>query len=387
MRVIGRVCWLLLVIGGQPDSALPGSAGAPVPVDPTPALELIPIVTAGLESPLYLTHAADDSARLFVVEQPGRIRIIQNGRLLDVPFLDLASRVRSGGERGLLGLTFHPEYRRNRRYVVSYTREPDGATVVAEYRTSENPNRSETTEKVLMTVPQPYANHNGGMVEFGPDGFLYIARGDGGSGGDPGNRGQNREELLGKILRIDVDRGTPYAIPSDNPFVAGGGRPEIFAYGLRNPWRFSFDRETGELWAADVGQDDWEEIDLIRRGANYGWRIMEGAHCFQPRTGCQTAGLVSPVAEYRNQRPRCAITGGYVYRGPGIPTLRGAYVFGDYCSGEIMTLSARRAGVPQVLLSTGLKISSFGQDQAGELYVVGHGGTVHRIANAAGYGQ
>ncbi len=386
MRVIGRVFWLLLAIGGQPDLALPVSAGAPLPVDAAPALELIPIVTAGLESPLYLTHAGDDSGRLFVVEQPGRIRIIQKGRLLDAPFLDLTSRVRSGGERGLLGVAFHPEYRRNRRYLVSYTRGPDGATVVAEYHASENPNQSETTEKVLMTVPQPYANHNGGMVEFGPDGFLYIARGDGGSGGDPGNRGQNREELLGKILRIDVDRGTPYAIPADNPFAAGGGRPEIFAYGLRNPWRFSFDRETGELWAADVGQDDWEEIDLIRRGANYGWRIMEGAHCFQPRTGCQTAGLVPPVAEYRNQRPRCAITGGYVYRGAGIPTLRGAYVFGDYCSGEIMTLSGRRTGVPQVLLSTVLKISSFGQDQAGELYVVGHGGTVHRLVKAKGSG-
>jgi len=384
MSRIVRVLGLLLAIAGHPGLAQPGSGGAGLPAASAPAIQLLPIVTGGLENPLYLTHAGDDSGRLFVVEQPGRIRIILNGRLLDGPFLDLTGRVRSGGERGLLGLAFHPGYRQNRRYFVCYTRQPDGATVVAEYRASEDSNRSETTEKTLMTVPQPYANHNGGMVEFGPDGFLYIARGDGGAGGDPGNRAQNRQELLGKILRIDVDHGTPYAIPADNPFLAGGGRPELFAYGLRNPWRFSFDRETGELWAADVGQDDWEEIDLIRRGANYGWRIMEGAHCFQPRTGCQTAGLVPPVAEYRNQRPRCAITGGYVYRGAAIPALRGAYLFGDYCSGEIMTLSDGRAGTPRVLLSTGLKISSFGQDQAGELYVVGHGGTVHRIVKAEG---
>ncbi len=386
INVIGGALVLLMTSGWQPGLAFLESAGALLPAGTAPALELIPTVTAGLKNPLYLTHAGDDSGRLFVVEQVGRVRIIQKGRLLDAPFLDLTNRVRSGGERGLLGLAFHPRYRQNRRYVVSYTREPDGATVVAEYRASEDSNRSETTEKVLLTVPQPYANHNGGMVEFGPDGFLYIARGDGGSGGDPGNRAQNREELLGKILRIDVDHGTPYAIPSGNPFAAGGGRPEIFAYGLRNPWRFSFDRETGELWAADVGQDDWEEIDLIRRGENYGWRIMEGAHCFHPKTGCQTTGLILPVAEYRNQGPRCSITGGYVYRGAGIPTLRGAYLFGDYCSGEVMTLSNGRAGAPLVLLSTGLKISSFGQDQAGELYVVGHEGTVHRLVKATGAG-
>ncbi|MGH2397848.1 MAG: PQQ-dependent sugar dehydrogenase [Nitrospiraceae bacterium] len=375
VMAVGSLClgWLAFwwVAGIESLSAKGSSA-----VQQGPAIELAPIVTAGLRNPLYLTHAGDGSGRLFVVEQPGRIRIIQNDRLLETPFLEISTRVRAGGEQGLLGLAFHPAYRQNGRYVVNYNRWSDGATVLAEYQLSENPNQSRTEEKVLMVVPQPYANHNGGMVEFGQDGFLYIARGDGGSAGDPGNRSQNRQELLGKILRIDVDRGDPYAIPPDNPFASGGGRPEIFAYGLRNPWRFSFDRKTGELWAADVGQEDWEEIDLVRRGGNYGWRIMEGDHCFLPRTGCKTGGLVAPVAEYANRPPRCSITGGYVYRGSAIPDLQGIYVFGDYCSGEIFGLIE---GTVRPLLSTGLKISSFGQDQAGELYVVGHEGTVHRM--------
>jgi glucose/arabinose dehydrogenase len=352
---------------------------------------------------VYVTHAGDGSGRLFVLEQPGSIRIVQNGSLLDQPFLDVSARVLSGGERGLLGLAFHPDYRRNGRFVVNYTRQPDGATVVSEFRVSSDPNRAGANEKVLMVVPQPFANHNGGMVDFGPDGFLYVGLGDGGSAGDPGNRGQNVQELLGKILRIDVDRGEPYAIPPDNPFVSEGGRsasaptsaeasvgrrsfseggkasadrPEIFAYGLRNPWRFSFDRETGELWVADVGQDEWEEIDVVRRGSNYGWRIMEGNHCFAPRPVCPTTGLIPPVAEYGHQQGRCTIIGGYVYRGRGIPDLRGTYVYGDYCSGEIFGLIN---GEQRVLLATGLSITSFGTDENGELYVVGHGGTVHRI--------
>lgn len=353
-----------------------------------PALELSPVVTAGLQSPLYVTYAKDQTGRLFVVEQPGRIRIVENGRLLETPFLDISGRVLAGGERGLLGLAFHPAYRRNGRYVVNYTRRPDGATVLAEYRVSNNPNVSRTEEKTLLVVAQPYANHNGGMVEFGPDGFLYVARGDGGSGGDPDNRGQNREDLLGKILRLDVDRGEPYAIPPDNPFATGGGRPEIYAYGLRNPWRFSFDRETGALWAADVGQDEWEEIDVVRLGGNYGWRIMEGNHCFRPRAGCDRTGLEPPVAEYGHDGSRCSIIGGSVYRGGRIPALRGVYVYGDFCSGEIFGLVDATPGQPgvsgaqRVLLASGLRLSSFGADENGELYVVGHGGTVHRLAEA-----
>lgn len=352
--------------------------------DPRALFELAPIVTEGLAQPLFLTHAGDGTGRLFVVEQPGRIRIVRDGKLRGAPFLDIVKLVRSGGERGLLGLAFHPRYQTNGRYVVNYTRVPDGATVVAEYRVSEDPDRSRLEEKILLVIPQPYANHNGGMVAFGPDGFLYIGMGDGGSGGDPENRSQNPNELLGKMVRIDVDRPQgplPYAVPSDNPFAQGGGRPEIFAWGLRNPWRFSFDRQTGDLWAADVGQNDWEEIDLIRLGGNYGWRIMEGAHCFQPRTGCPTGGLIPPVAEYPTRHPRCSITGGYVYRGAALPALRGMYLFGDYCSGEIMGLFD---GAPQVLRSTGLSISSFGEDEAGELYVVGHEGTVHRLAATTG---
>jgi glucose/arabinose dehydrogenase len=340
----------------------------------TGALEL---VASGLDTPLYVTHAGDD--RLFVLEQPGRIRIVQGGRLLEAPFLDITRRVLAGGERGLLGLAFHPEYGKNGRFFVDYTREPDGATVVAEYRVSADPNAATTDERVLLVVAQPYANHNGGMVEFGPDRLLYIALGDGGAGGDPGDRAQNRDELLGKILRIDVDRGSPYGIPPDNPFARGGGRPEVFATGLRNPWRFSFDRTTGELWAGDVGQSSWEEVDVVRRGGNYGWRIMEGTHCYQPRTGCATDGLERPVLEYRNGGGRCSVIGGYVYRGRRIPSLTGHYVFGDYCSGEVFAF----AGASRVLLSSHLWIASFGEDRDGELYVVGHKGTVHRLIERA----
>ncbi|MEW6613754.1 MAG: PQQ-dependent sugar dehydrogenase, partial [Pseudomonadota bacterium] len=301
-------------------------------------------------------------------------------RLLPTPFLDITKQVRAGGEQGLLGLAFHPKYRQNGRYFINYTRAPDGATVVAEYRVSDEANVSATEERRLLVVPQPYPNHNGGMIEFGPDGFLYIALGDGGAGGDPGNRAQNRRELLGKLLRIDVDRGKPYGIPADNPFARGGGRAEIFAYGLRNPWRFSFDRKTGQLWAADVGQDAWEEIDVIKRGGNYGWRIMEGKHCFPPRRGCSQAGLQLPVAEYGHEKGRCSITGGYVYRGSRVPALTGIYLYADYCSGEIFGL---RDGRQRVLLPTKLRITSFGQDEQGEVYVVGHEGTVHRLSGGA----
>ncbi len=332
-----------------------------------------------------MTHANDGSGRLFVVEQPGRIRVMKNGTLRAQPFLDITDRVDFGGERGLLGLAFHPAYRQNGRYVVNYSRASDGSTVVAEYRVSDDPDVSRRGEKILLLVAQPYGNHNGGMVAFGADGLLYIGMGDGGAAGDPRNRGQDGKDLLGKMLRIDVDRGGPYAIPPDNPFAAGGGRPEIFAGGFRNPWRFSFDRETGLLWAADVGQNAWEEVDIVRRGGNYGWKVMEGAHCFSPRRGCKKEGLVRPVAEYANRGPRCSVTGGYVYRGSRIPALRGTYLFGDYCSGEVFGLrdhdSLAKGGLtdPDVLLRTGLNISSFGEDEAGELYVVGHGGTIHRI--------
>lgn len=350
---------------------------------PRPTAEritLAPVVTQGLVQPVFIGHAGDHSHRLFILEQPGRIRILQNGALQPPAFLDISDRVNSGGEMGLLGLAFHPRFAKTGRFFVNYTRKPDGATVVAEFRVSPNPDRALHHEKPLVMVPQPYSNHNGGMLAFGPDGYLYIATGDGGAGGDPGNRGQSPDTLLGKILRIDVDRGDPYGIPPDNPFAGQESGREIFALGFRNPWRFSFDRQTGRLWAADVGQNRWEEIDVVEAGNNYGWRVMEGAHCFQPSRGCAMAGLTLPVAEYRNQSPHCAVTGGYVYRGKRLEFLRGTYVFGDYCSGRIMGLID---GQPHVLLASGLRISSFGEDEAGELYVVDHGGGIYRITPAS----
>jgi len=219
------------------------------------------------------------------------------------------------------------------------------------------------------------------MLAFGPDRFLYIGMGDGGAGGDPKNYAQNQHELLGKFLRIDVDQQRPYSIPPDNPLTKGQGQPEIFAWGLRNPWRFSFDRETGELWAGDVGQNEWEEIDVIQKGKNYGWRVVEGTHCFNPDTHCRKGrNFVDPVTEYAHEQGRCSVTGGYVYRGTKIPALLGTYVFGDFCSGEIW---GYREGETQLLRSTDLRISSFGEDWEGELYVVDHGGEIFRIVPRA----
>ncbi len=346
---------------------------------PQPAdarIALTPVLTQGLVQPVFIGHADDHSQRLFILEQPGRIRILRDGTLNASAFLDISDRVDFGGEMGLLGLAFHPGFAKTGRVFVNYTRKPDGATVVAEFQVSQNPDRALHNETILLTVPQPYTNHNGGMLAFGPDGYLYIATGDGGAGGDPENRGQNPNTLLGKMLRIDVDRGDPYGIPPDNPFAKQQSGREIFAIGFRNPWRFSFDRQTGRLWAADVGQDQWEEINVVEAGNNYGWRIMEGNHCFLPPRGCSTTGLTRPVAEYRNQSPSCAVTGGYVYRGKRVDFLQGTYVFGDYCSGRIMGLID---GQPLVLLASGLRISSFGEDEAGELYVVDHGGGIYKI--------
>jgi glucose/arabinose dehydrogenase len=379
-----------LLIPGPPQGAAGGEVSGGSAAHPV--LQLIPVTSGELEEPLYLTHAGDGTGFLFVVEQTGRIRVLRtNDRsplLRTRPFLDLTDRVLSGGERGLLGLAFHPQYRTNGRLFVNYTRKPDGATVIAEFaRSSRDPLVALQDETILMVVAQPYANHNGGMVSFGQDGYLYIGLGDGGSGGDPQNRAQNRQERLGKILRIDVDRSKPFAIPADNPFAKHGGRPEIFALGLRNPWRFSFDRQTGDLWAGDVGQYRWEEIDIITGGGNYGWRLMEGAHCFHPSDGCEAEGLILPVAEYSHESGRCSVIGGYVYRGSAMPDYRGTYFYGDYCSGEVFDLvradPTRAAPVssgPHVALKTGFRISSFGEDEQGELYLVDHGGGIYRLA-------
>ncbi|HEY7544923.1 MAG TPA: PQQ-dependent sugar dehydrogenase [Blastocatellia bacterium] len=342
-------------------------------------IELEPLL-AGLSSPVFITHAGDGSNRLFIVEQTGRVLVLQPGSTTPTEFLNIASKISSGGERGLLGLAFHPQFETNRRFFVDYTRSGDGATVIAEYRASQsNPNVASTTETPILTIPQPFANHNGGMLAFGPDGFLYIGMGDGGSANDPGNRAQNVNELLGKILRIDIDHPNgqiPYSSPSNNPFVGRAGRDEIFALGLRNPWRFSFDRSTGELFAGDVGQNVIEEIDIITRGGNYGWRVFEGTRCANDQFLCTSLAQIAPITEYSHTGGRCSITGGYVYRGLRSTEMLGAYFFGDFCTGEIFMLMN---GTQTRLLDTNLSISSFGEDEAGEIYVVGIGGTVHHI--------
>ncbi|HLL75630.1 MAG TPA: PQQ-dependent sugar dehydrogenase [Pyrinomonadaceae bacterium] len=351
----------------------------------TPAPTLEPVLS-GLSSPVFLTSARDGTNRLFVVEQPGRILVLQPGATTPTVFLDITSKVLSGGEQGLLGLAFHPQFALNRRLFVNYTRQPDGATVIAEYQVITNPNAAEQGERVILVIPQPFANHNGGMIAFGPDGFLYVGMGDGGSANDPGNRAQNVEELLGKMLRIDVNRATnsaAYVSPPDNPFFGpAAGRDEIYATGLRNPFRFSFDRQTGQLYLGDVGQGAREEIDIITRGGNYGWRVFEGTLCTNlDPAACNAANFQAPVAEYGHTGGRCSVTGGYVYRGTRATLPAGAYVFADYCTGEIFLLQ----GTSMSLLSdTALRISSFGEDEAGEIYVVGHtGGTVHRLTNAS----
>jgi glucose/arabinose dehydrogenase len=362
------------------------AVGAPGPARAQAAPPRLELVMGGLASPNYLTHARDGSGRLFVVEQGGRIKVLAPSAATPSVFLDISGRVLAGGEQGLLGLAFHPQYAANGRLFVNYTRQPDGATVIAEYRVSPaDPSVALQAETVLLTVTQPFANHNGGMIEFGPDGFLYIALGDGGSGNDPDDRAQDLDDLLGKILRIDVDRGIgglPYAIPPDNPFAgAVPGRDEIWASGLRNPFRFAFDRLTGALIAADVGQNEREEVDVIVRGGNYGWRVFEGTRC----TGngpapCDPAAFTPPIVEYDHSLGRCAITGGYVYRGAQQALPAGTYVFADFCTGEILTPAG---GAVAVLLDTDLGVSSFGEDEAGEIYVVALGGTVHRLAPPA----
>jgi glucose/arabinose dehydrogenase len=353
----------------------------------TAALTLTPVLS-NLSSPIFLTNAHDGSNRLFVVEQPGRVLVLQPGASAPTVFLDLTAKVLSGGERGLLGLAFHPQFNTNRRFFVNYTRKPDGATVIAEYRASAtNPNLSDAGETTLLVIPQPFENHNGGMIEFGPDGFLYIGMGDGGSANDPGNRAQNADELLGKILRLDVDHpngSSPYSSPPDNPFFgATPGRDEIYALGMRNPFRFSFDRATGQLYVGDVGQNVREEIDVVTRGGNYGWRVFEGTRC----TGlgpaaCVPGNFQAPIAEYDHAAGRCSITGGYVYRGQRATLPLGSYVYGDFCTGELFLL---QGGAQSVLQDTTLNVSSFGEDEAGELYVVGLGGTVHRLSTSCAY--
>jgi glucose/arabinose dehydrogenase len=346
------------------------------------AIRLEPVLQ-GLSSPVLVTHAGDGSNRLFVVEQTGRILVRASGATTTTVFLDIAARIVAGGERGLLGLAFHPQFAANSRFFVNYTRIEDGATVIAEYRAGADAAATFASEAILLTIPQPFTNHNGGMVAFGPDGYLYIGMGDGGSGNDPGNRAQNIDDLLGKMLRIDVDHpanGLPYSSPAGNPFVgAQSGRQEIYAIGLRNPYRFSFDRGTGRLYVGDVGQSAQEEVDIMTAGGNYGWRVYEGNSCTGlDSTLCTPANYIAPILQYGHTGGRCSIIGGYVYRGRKRTVDPGTYLYGDFCSGEIFAFAG---GVTSVLLDTSLNISSFGEDESGELYVAGLAGTVQRIVS------
>ncbi len=354
-----------------------------VPVISLSQVTLQPFLS-GLSSPILLTNAHDGSNRLFIVQQGGKIMVLQPGSSTPTLFLDITANVVSGGEQGLLGLTFHRQYTTNRKFYVCYTRAGDGAEIVSEFLVSTtNPNVADpASERVLLVVPDPFPNHNGGMVEFGPDGYLYISFGDGGSANDPGNRAQDINQLLGKILRIDINTpvGTPYLSPSTNPFFGTTpGRDEIYAYGFRNTWRFSFDRATGQLWAGDVGQDQREEVDIVTLGGNYGWRTYEGTLCtgLNP-TQCTGVGFVGPILEYGHTGGRCSITGGYVYRGPSGALPAGNYVYGDYCTGEIFLWNGTSA---QMVMDTALNISSFGEDESGEVYVVGLGGTISKFIN------
>jgi glucose/arabinose dehydrogenase len=373
-----------LAATSQPAASVTPKLTPLLPGDTPASFEWKP-VGSGFSAPVDLADPGDGSGRLFIVEKPGMIHILQNGVMLANPFLDITDQVKSdGSEQGLLGIALHPQFKSNGFFYVNYV-DLDGNTVIARFKVSSNPNTADVnSEKVLLRVNQPFPNHNGGSMVFGPDGYLYMGLGDGGSQGDPKLNGQNLNVLLAKILRIDVDHGDPYAIPKDNPFVNGGGRPEIWAYGLRNPWRFSFDRQTGDLYIGDVGQNLYEEIDFLPThapgGSNFGWSYREGFH---PYKGSPPPGikLVDPVWEYTHDQG-CAIIGGFVYRGKAIPALNGVYFYGDSCSGTVWGLSRAANGKWQSrqLFQSGVSISSFGQDQLGELYMLDlNGGQVFKL--------
>ncbi len=344
------------------------------------AVSLAPVL-AGFDKPVAITHAGDGSSRLFVTEQGGKIQVIEKGALLPQPFLDLSSLTRGGGERGLLSVAFDPRFKQNGRFFVDYTN-INGDTVIARYTAKpDHKSADPSSAKILLKIEQPYANHNGGQLVFGPDGFLYIGMGDGGSGGDPQNRAQNMAEWLGKMLRIDVS-GDAYTIPESNPFVkTSGARGEIWAYGLRNPWRFSFDRKTGDLWIGDVGQNKIEEIDFqsasSKGGENYGWRLKEANQCFNPSDSCDSSNLVEPIFQYSHSEGQ-SVTGGYVYRGKKITEWVGKYIFADFSSGKLWATALASKGFKiSAVMMLNKQPSSFGEDEAGELYLADYGsGTI-----------
>jgi glucose/arabinose dehydrogenase len=369
---------------------------------PTPAGSLAPLDLEHLSvelkpfaeidgNPVDLVAPDDGSGRLFVVGREGRIWVVgANGKVAPGPMIDLSAHIVSGGEQGLLGLALHPGFPDDPRVYVNYTTgRQDVISGLA--LDSSDPNRLDPSSlQEVLAVDDPFANHNGGDLLFGPDGFLYAFLGDGGSGGDPLGSGQDRNSLLGKVLRLDIDHpagDAVYSAPAGNPFANGGGRPEVWLYGLRNPWRASFDNETGDLWIGDVGQGAWEEVDVARAGVgglNYGWNRMEGSHCYPPGSDCSTDGLTPPVSEYGHDKG-CTVIGGYVYRGTKYPALAGAYLFADYCSGRIFALDPRTDGlrVPVQVGKAGEQISSFGEDAAGELYVTRLDGAILRVTATA----
>lgn len=348
------------------------------------------LVANGFEHPLLVTHAGDGSGRIFIVEQTGRVWVLKDGEIGGSPFLDLSDRVNQSvtqgySELGLLGLAFHPDFAENGVMYVSYN-DRSTTSVVSRIQLAENnPNVGDrSTEQVLLTLRQPYDNHNGGHIAFGPDGYLYISFGDGGAAGDPLDSGQNPSDWYGSILRIDVDSGDPYAIPEDNPHASNPSfAREVWSYGLRNVWRFSFDRATGDLYLADVGQNEWEEVNFQPAdspgGENYGWSDYEASAPYA--VGTVPPGMVYPVAEYRHSAGNCSVSGGFVYRGAQLPQLKGVYFFGDFCSGQIWASWRDSAGVWQTAeaMNAGFQISAFGEDEAGEMYVVNYDGEVYRI--------
>jgi glucose/arabinose dehydrogenase len=402
-RLVGWASWLALLVSGCGGSGGEGPGVSPPPPPPPPAIDVAPTIdlvqvftSLTFNGPVSLQQAPGDATRWFIVEQAGTIRAFANANdaTATLTFLDVSGRVISGGERGLLGMAFHPDFPNTPEVYVSYTGEPNLTSYVSRFSSVNGGQTLDpATEQVILSVPQDFSNHNGGNIVFGPDGNLYIGFGDGGNAGDPLDRAQDNTNLLGTMVRIDVDGGNPYAIPSadpGNPFAAnatcpqgftlsGEACPEIFAWGLRNPWRFSFDRQSGDLWAGDVGQNAWEEVDIIVAGGDYGWDDREGAHCFEPSAGC-IIDSIDPVTEY-DRSLGASVTGGFVYRGSAIPDLVGWFVFGDFVSGRLFAVPEDSvSGVePAVLLDTGLAIAAFGESVDGELFVLNYGGSIHQL--------
>ncbi len=397
--LLAAIALFILPTGCSEEEDIKAATNPPDPVPVSSELNA-EVVVSGLSQPVFAGAPSGDNNRLFVVEKAGQIRIVRDNTLAPTPFLDITDRVEaSAGERGLLGLAFAPEYITNGFFYVNYT-DQSGRTIISRFSVTSNPDLANaSSEQIILTVDQPFANHNAGMLAFSPiDGYLYIGLGDGGSGGDPQNNAQNPSTLLGKMLRIDVSGGLPYTVPADNPYVNSPDTlNEIWSFGLRNPWRYSFDRVTGALYIGDVGQNSTEEIDFSPATStgreNYGWRLKEGSDCFNPSQGCESGvNLTDPIHEYSHSDPSspCSVTGGYVYRGAAMPLLSGTYFFADFCSGQVWSFRydngtktefqdrTAELGLPQI------PIASFGEDADGELYIVDFSGTVYKIVPRPG---